>query len=44
MSCQSDRQDDQFLCHTLASFEGDEVTVDYMPVVINQFEPKERRY
>ncbi|MFM1841359.1 MAG: Succinate dehydrogenase flavoprotein subunit [Cyanobacteriota bacterium] len=39
-----DRRDDQFLCHTLASFAGDQVKVEYMPVVINRFEPKERKY
>jgi succinate dehydrogenase / fumarate reductase flavoprotein subunit len=39
-----DRRDDQFLYHTLASFAGDQVKVDYMPVVINRFEPKERKY
>jgi len=39
-----DRRDDQFLCHTLARWVEDQVAVDYMPVVINRFEPKERKY
>ncbi|MBE9175975.1 succinate dehydrogenase/fumarate reductase flavoprotein subunit [Synechocystis salina LEGE 06155] len=38
------RNDEQFLRHTLASFEGEQIKVDYMPVVINRFEPKERKY
>ncbi|MBE9195729.1 succinate dehydrogenase/fumarate reductase flavoprotein subunit [Synechocystis sp. LEGE 06083] len=40
----SSRDDEQFLRHTLASFEGEKIKVDYMPVVINRFEPKERKY
>lgn len=39
-----DRQDDRFLCHTLARFEAGQVKVEYMPVVINRFEPQERKY
>lgn len=38
------RDDEQFLRHTLASFDGEQIKVEYMPVVINRFEPKERKY
>ena len=39
------RNDQDFLQHTLASYSSKEgVTVNYMPVVINMFEPKERKY
>ena len=39
------RNDQDFLQHTLASYSSEEgVTVNYMPVVINMFEPKERKY
>lgn len=38
------RDDHNFLAHTL-SFCGDGgVTLEYMPVVVNRFEPKERKY
>jgi succinate dehydrogenase / fumarate reductase, flavoprotein subunit len=39
-----DRDDAQFLQHTLASHQPDGVQLAYMPVVINQFEPLERKY
>ena len=39
-----DRQDDDFLKHTLASHEQGLVRIDYMPVNLTQFEPKERKY
>ena len=40
-----DRDDEKFLQHTIASYSPEAgVTIDYMPVVVNQFEPKERRY
>ncbi len=40
-----DRDDERFLRHTMASYKQDSgVTIDYMPVVVNQFEPKERKY
>lgn len=39
-----ERQDQEFLRHTLARWQDGKVTVDYMPVVINRFEPKERKY
>ncbi len=40
-----DRDDTQFLQHTLASYQPDSgVQIKYMPVVVNQFEPKERKY
>jgi succinate dehydrogenase / fumarate reductase flavoprotein subunit len=38
------RDDQNFLQHTLASYSTDSVKVDYMPVVITMFEPKERKY
>ncbi len=38
------RDDDNFLCHTLAYHSAAGVEVSYMPVVINRFEPKERKY
>ncbi len=39
-----ERRDEAFLRHTLASWQAGHVSVDYMPVVINRFEPKERKY
>jgi succinate dehydrogenase / fumarate reductase flavoprotein subunit len=40
-----DRDDVKFLQHTIASYNPEAgVTIDYMPVVVNQFEPKERKY
>ena len=40
-----DRNDQQFLKHTLASYNPDTgVVLDYMPVTVNQFEPMERKY
>ncbi len=40
-----DRDDEKFLQHTIASYSPEAgVSIDYMPVVVNQFEPKERRY
>ena len=39
-----ERQDQEFLHHTLARWQDGKVSVDYMPVVINSFEPKERKY
>ncbi|NEO85408.1 MAG: FAD-binding protein, partial [Spirulina sp. SIO3F2] len=38
------RDDAQFLCHTLAYATPDGVDIQTMPVVINRFEPKERKY
>jgi len=38
------RNDQQYLQHTLAYYSSDGVKIDYMPVVINMFEPKERKY
>ncbi|MGI0492255.1 succinate dehydrogenase/fumarate reductase flavoprotein subunit [Alkalinema pantanalense CENA528] len=38
------RDDGTFLQHTLASYGAEGVTLDYMPVVVNQFEPQERKY
>jgi succinate dehydrogenase / fumarate reductase, flavoprotein subunit len=40
-----DRDDTQFLKHTIASYTPDQgVVLDEMPVVVNQFEPMERKY
>jgi succinate dehydrogenase / fumarate reductase, flavoprotein subunit len=40
-----DRDDKTFLKHTIASYNSEHgVVLDYMPVVINQFEPMERKY
>jgi succinate dehydrogenase / fumarate reductase, flavoprotein subunit len=40
-----DRDDTQYLQHTLASYHPDSgIQIKYMPVVVNQFEPKERKY
>jgi succinate dehydrogenase / fumarate reductase flavoprotein subunit len=38
------RNDDRFLAHTLAYYSPAGIGLDYMPVVINHFEPKERKY
>jgi succinate dehydrogenase / fumarate reductase flavoprotein subunit len=39
-----DRNDPQYLQHTLAYYNRREIELKYMPVVINRFEPKERKY
>ncbi|OUC15404.1 MAG: succinate dehydrogenase flavoprotein subunit [Alkalinema sp. CACIAM 70d] len=38
------RDDGTFLQHTLATYGPGGVALDYMPVVVNQFEPQERKY
>lgn len=38
------RDDPNFLKHTLAYYCETDLRIDYMPVVINRFEPKERKY
>lgn len=38
------RDDQKFLQHTLAYYRDDQVNIEYMPVVVNMFEPKERKY
>ncbi|MEA5534694.1 succinate dehydrogenase/fumarate reductase flavoprotein subunit [Crocosphaera sp. XPORK-15E] len=38
------RDDPNFLKHTLAYYSAAGIDVQYMPVVINMFEPKERKY
>jgi succinate dehydrogenase / fumarate reductase, flavoprotein subunit len=38
------RDDERFLQHTLASYANAEVQLSYMPVVIDQFTPQERKY
>jgi succinate dehydrogenase / fumarate reductase flavoprotein subunit len=38
------RDDENFLRHTLAYYSPAGIEVNYMPVVINRFEPKERKY
>ena len=39
-----DRDDEHFLQHTLAYYSPAGIELNYMPVVINRFEPKERKY
>jgi succinate dehydrogenase / fumarate reductase, flavoprotein subunit len=38
------RDDSRFLQHTLAYYSQQGIQLEYMPVVINRFEPKERKY
>jgi succinate dehydrogenase / fumarate reductase, flavoprotein subunit len=38
------RDDSQFLQHTLVSHDGDATQIAYMPVNLGMFEPKERKY
>lgn len=38
------RDDQKFLNHTLAYYDQEGIKIEYMPVVINRFEPKERKY
>ncbi len=38
------RDDSQFLRHTLAYYSSTGIDIQYMPVVVNMFEPKERKY
>ena len=38
------RDDQKFLQHTLAYYSSSGVEINYMPVVISMFEPKERKY
>jgi succinate dehydrogenase / fumarate reductase flavoprotein subunit len=38
------RDDSKFLQHTLAYYTPEQININYMPVVINRFEPKERKY
>ncbi|HAC62098.1 MAG TPA: succinate dehydrogenase/fumarate reductase flavoprotein subunit [Cyanothece sp. UBA12306] len=38
------RDDPNFLKHTLAYYSSAGIDVQYMPVVVNMFEPKERKY
>ncbi len=38
------RDDQRFLKHTLAYYSPQTIDLAYMPVVINRFEPKERKY
>jgi succinate dehydrogenase / fumarate reductase, flavoprotein subunit len=40
----SQRDDQHFLQHTLAYYSAAGVEVNYMPVVVNLFEPQERKY
>jgi succinate dehydrogenase / fumarate reductase flavoprotein subunit len=39
-----DRDDERFLQHTLAYYSPAGIELNYMPVVISRFEPKERKY
>lgn len=38
------RDDSKFLQHTLAYYQMGDIEIKYMPVVVNLFEPKERKY
>lgn len=38
------RDDNNFLSHTLAYYSPGGIELNYMPVVVNMFEPKERKY
>ncbi|MEO0853319.1 MAG: succinate dehydrogenase/fumarate reductase flavoprotein subunit, partial [Cyanobacteria bacterium J06648_11] len=38
------RDDAHFLQHTLAYLKDDAIEIGYRPVVVNRFEPKERKY
>lgn len=38
------RNDPEFLQHTLAYYSPSGIDINYMPVVINRFEPQERKY
>ena len=38
------RDDENYLKHTLAYYENEEINIDYQPVKITMFEPKERKY
>lgn len=38
------RNDADFLRHTLAHYSSEKVWLDYIPVTLTQFEPKERKY
>jgi succinate dehydrogenase / fumarate reductase, flavoprotein subunit len=40
----SSRDDENFLKHTLAYYSPAGIDINYMPVVINRFEPQERKY
>jgi succinate dehydrogenase / fumarate reductase flavoprotein subunit len=40
----SARDDENFLKHTLAYYSPAGIDINYMPVVINRFEPQERKY
>jgi succinate dehydrogenase / fumarate reductase flavoprotein subunit len=40
----SQRDDQNFLKHTLAYYSPAGIDLDYMPVVVNMFEPQERKY
>jgi succinate dehydrogenase / fumarate reductase flavoprotein subunit len=40
----SQRDDAAFLKHTLAYYSAAGIDINYLPVVINQFEPQERKY
>ncbi|MBE9058494.1 succinate dehydrogenase/fumarate reductase flavoprotein subunit [Sphaerospermopsis sp. LEGE 08334] len=40
----SNRDDEKFLKHTMAYYSPAGIDIQYMPVVVNMFEPKERKY
>ncbi len=39
-----ERDDAKFMRHTMAYRRGDEITLDYKPVVVTRYEPMERKY
>ena len=39
-----ERDDEHYLQHTLAYYSSAGIDINYMPVVINMFEPQERKY
>jgi succinate dehydrogenase / fumarate reductase flavoprotein subunit len=38
------RDDANFMRHTMAYRNGDEITIDYKPVVTTRYQPMERKY
>src|SRR5690606_18381364 len=39
-----DRDDEQFMVHTMAYRHSERITLDYNPVVVTRYEPMERKY
>ena len=38
------RDDEKFMVHTMAYQDGNDVRLDYKPVVITRYQPMERKY